>query len=149
MSLTRPSTRITRSFFAGLFTAPAFLAGCATPRAASTGEPVYEEGAVIHNVSDADRQFARSTEPVGTPSATLWVNGLGCPQCASNIDLQLERVSGVESIYTDLSVGKVTVGFSAGAKHPSPADLSEAVEDAGFTLVKVEPGLAKSTPSSR
>lgn len=149
MSFSRQSSRINRSFVAVFITTSAFLAGCAAPRSASTGEPVYEEGAVIHSVSDADRQFARSTEPVSTPSATLWVNGLGCPQCASNIDLQLERVSGVESIYTDLSVGKVAVGFAAGSKHPSPAELSEAVEDAGFTLVKVEPGTAKAIPSTR
>ena len=65
------------------------------------------------------------------------MNGLGCPLCATNIDRQLERLPGVSGVQVDLSVGKVTLAFE-GQERPSPHQISEAVEDAGFTLVKVE-----------
>lgn len=103
--------------------------------AASTA--AMEENAIVHTVTDDDRAFAASKQAITADSAILWVNGLGCPQCATNIDLQLERMRGVNSVNVDLSNGKVTVGLS-GDRRPSPAQLGKAVGDAGFTLVKVE-----------
>lgn len=112
------------------------LAACATSANSSIPSEV-EEDAIVHTVTDEDRAVAASKEPIAADSAILWVNGLGCPQCATNIDLQLERVIGVKSTNVDLSNGKVTVGL-AGNNRPSPARLGKAVHDAGFTLVKVE-----------
>ncbi len=106
--------------------------------APSNTSPEYEENFINHEVSQADIEAAKSPEPIAADRVVLWVNGLGCPLCASNIDRQLERVRGVESVKVDLSVGKVTLGLSSKGSHPSPARLGEAVEDAGFTLVKVE-----------
>ncbi len=112
------------------------LAACASSSNSGMSAEM-EENAVIHHVTDADRALAASKEPITADSAVLWVNGLGCPQCATNIDLQLERVVGVKTTNVDLSNGKVTVGL-AGNNRPSPARLGKAVADAGFTLVKVE-----------
>jgi copper chaperone CopZ len=127
------------------------LTGCAsTPSSTDTADneaAQYEESAIIHQVTAADRALAKSTTPIAGDSAVLWVNGLGCPQCASNIDLQLERVKGVEAIYTDLSTGKVSLAFKPGQTAPSPAQLTEAIEDSGFTLVKVKPGALSTAPS--
>jgi len=109
------------------------LAGCSAP--SNTGE--YEEKPINHTVSEADIQRAKSKEPLTSAAAVLYVNGLCCPLCASNIDRQLKRVRGVTSINVDLSVGRVELGLLSG-KQPSPARLGEAVEDAGFTLVKIE-----------
>ena len=108
------------------------LGGC-------TAGGMREEDRITHTVTQADIDLAKSTQPLGTTAAVLWVNGLGCPLCASNIDRQLKRVDGVTSIIVDLSRGKVTLGLLPG-KQPSPARLGAAVEDAGFTLVKIEPG---------
>lgn len=69
--------------------------------------------------------------------AVLWINGLGCPQCATNIDLQLKRVGGMQITPADLSTGKVEVLF-VGKKKPSPKQLAEAATEAGFTLMKIE-----------
>lgn len=120
---------------AGVFAALALLGGCTAGQ--KGGEPEYEEGAIIHQVSDADKALAASTDSLTADTVTLWVNGLGCPQCASNIDLQLARISGVHNVWVDLGNGKVTLGLR-GSKRPSPARLGKAVADAGFTLVKVE-----------
>lgn len=105
----------------------------------STASKMPDMGDPIeHEVSAADRAAAKSAAPIAGPGAVLYVNGLGCPLCASNIDKQLARVDGVNKVKVDLSLGRVDVAFTPGAAHPSPAALGEAVEDAGFTLVKVE-----------
>lgn len=112
------------------------LAGCASTSGGSRA-PVNQENAVVHHVSAEDEAATHSKEPLTTQSAVLWVNGLGCPQCATNIDFQLKRLRGVNEVYTDLGSGKVTVSMGSGTK-PSPYRLSEAVKDAGMTMVKIE-----------
>lgn len=97
-----------------------------------------KENAVIHHVSDADTQAAHRQEKLQGTSAVLWVNGLGCPQCATNADLQLKRISGVRNIQTDLSTGKISISMLGGDKNPTAKRVSDAIEDAGFTLVKIE-----------
>lgn len=114
----------------------AMVAGCASTSGGS-GAAVNQENAVVHQVSAEDEAATHSKEPLTTQSAVLWVNGLGCPQCATNIDFQLKRLRGVNEVYTDLGSGKVTVSMGSGTK-PSPYRLSEAVKDAGMTMVKIE-----------
>lgn len=97
-----------------------------------------EENIISHEVTAEDRAKAQSKQAIAANEAVLYVNGMGCPLCATNINMQLERVPGVTDVKVDLGVGKVTIGMLPGTKHPSPAVLGEAVEDAGFTLVKVE-----------
>lgn len=109
------------------------VAGCASPQGGAT-----EENAVVHTASAAERAATRSKEPITADSALLYVNGLGCPLCATNIDMQLLRMRGVEGATIDLGSGTVLVSL-AGERRPSPHDFSETVLDAGFTLVKIEP----------
>jgi len=116
-----------------LIAAPLFLASCA----GSTDVGHAEENPVNYTPTAADLERVKSDAPVAGSHAVLYVNGLGCPLCASNIDQQLLRVRGVDKVKTDLSVGRVTVDLVTG-KQPSPALLAAAVEDAGFTLVKIE-----------
>jgi copper chaperone CopZ len=112
------------------------LGGCASGGAAG-GAAAMEENAIVHQVSEADVQATHSNEPMTGKGAILWVNGLGCPQCASNVDLQLARMPGLAVVRPDLSTGKVEVTF-VGSRRPSPQQFSDAIADAGFTLVKVE-----------
>jgi copper chaperone CopZ/outer membrane murein-binding lipoprotein Lpp len=119
----------------GLLVGVLALSGCASTQ--SGDRAAMDANAVVHVVSQADEAATHSKEPISGDKATLWVNGLGCPQCASNIDFQLKRVRGVSDVFTDLSNGKVTVSL-AGGRPPSPHLLSEAVKDAGMTLVKIE-----------
>lgn len=101
--------------------------------------PMQEEHIINHQVSPEEMAAAKSTQPIAAQSVLLWVNGMGCPLCASNIDRQLERVKGVTTVNVDLGNGTVALGLSPSGPHPSPARLGDAVEDAGFTLVKVVP----------
>lgn len=111
------------------------LAACASGQK-STAEAM-KENAVVHHVSESDIEFTHSKKALEGTSATLWVNGLGCPQCASNIDQQLKRTTGITGIRTDLGSGKVYLTLN-GKANPSPYILSERTLDAGFTLVKIE-----------
>jgi len=114
----------------------ACLSGCASTPATTDGEP--EKNYIYHNVSAADKAAAASTNGVSANEVVLWVSGMGCPLCASNIDKQIERLPNVTSVKVDLSNGKVRVGMLPNKPHPSPATFGEAIEDAGFTLDKVE-----------
>jgi copper chaperone CopZ len=117
------------------FAAVATTAGCASTPASSASK--MEENAVNHVVSQADIAATHSKEPLKASGAVLWINGLGCPQCASNIDLQLKRLDGVLVSPADLSTGKVDVSF-IGKTKPSPQQLADATTEAGFTLMKIE-----------
>jgi copper chaperone CopZ len=108
--------------------------GCAS---AQSDRAKMQENAVVHTATPAELATTKGSEPVDGSSVMLWVNGLGCPQCASNIDFQLKRVRGVSDVYTDLGTGKVTVSL-AGGRNPTPDRLNDAVQDAGMTLVKLE-----------
>lgn len=120
------------------------LAGCASspsapaaPTSQHAAMSPADESGIVHQASDADVAKTHSTAPIAADKAELYVNGLGCPLCASNIDKVLTQVPGVISADVDLAQGTVLVAF-AGPQHPSPHRLSEAVADAGFTLVKVQ-----------
>jgi copper chaperone CopZ len=112
----------------------ALVAGC-SPTQKDASEPMPE--GVTHQATAAERAAAHSRDPLTGDTAVLYVNGLGCPLCATNIDKQLMRLPGVSGVQVDLSDGKVTLAMG-GKERPSPHQISEAVEDAGFTLVKVE-----------
>ncbi len=94
------------------------------------------EEAVEYTQSQADKEFLSRAEPLSGATAVLYVNGLGCPQCASNVDVQLLRLPGVRKADVDLSTGQVHLAFQ-GEKRPSPKRLNDAVEDAGFTLARI------------
>lgn len=96
------------------------------------GEMVWQ-----HAPTEADTAGLMDKKPIDTRWATLYVNGLGCPQCASNIDLTLAKVPGVSWMYVDLGHGVVQMQLAQGGERPSPYTLKNKVTDAGFTLVKI------------
>ena len=111
------------------------LGGCQGSGTPGAGEKVPE--GVVHQVTPEDIAATHTQTPVTGDEVVLLVNGLGCPQCSTNINKTLERVPGVTSVHVDLGSGKVTVGLGSKRK-PTPHQLSEAVVDAGLTLVKIE-----------
>jgi copper chaperone CopZ len=88
-------------------------------------------------VEPAAPEFADPTPIEGADEVVLGVHGLGCPQCATNIDLQLAALPGVRAVDVDMHEGKVRVTLS-GDQHPSRLDLARAVRASGFTLVSLE-----------
>ncbi|CAN5857069.1 hypothetical protein BH11PLA1_BH11PLA1_20650 [soil metagenome] len=135
------STLSTRTLgAAGIFGALTLMGCAANSGSAGAGRSgTMEENAVNHVVSPADLATAHSTAAIPTENVTLWINGMGCPQCVTNVDLQLERIRGAKDVRVDLGSGKVTARFVE-TPRPSPQDLFQAVDNAGLTLVKVEAG---------
>src|SRR5688572_28595044 len=70
-------------------------------------------------------------------TATMWVHGMGCPQCAYNVDAQLLKVPGVEDVKVDMSTGKVVAKLSP-QNPPTKEQLSAAIDKTGFTLKRIE-----------
>lgn len=106
------------------------------------GEP---EG-IYHSVTEADKATTRGGTPIAGSYSKLWINGMGCPQCVTNVDLQLERQFKATDIRVDLESGIVYAHFPA--KRPTPDQLTSAVTDAGVTLVKVESAESSLDPSA-
>ena len=73
----------------------------------------------------------------GSATATLIVHGLGCPLCAHNIDKQLLALPGVETVRVDLGSGSVFVTMAA-ENGPTSEQLAAAVEQSGYTLVRID-----------
>lgn len=117
------------------------LGGCAGSRGGGGGSVAGnpDENAVMHTVSAADLASAKGTKPVASKDVVLWINGMGCPQCVTNVDLQLERIDGAKDVRVDLANGKVAVRFEKEPR-PTPDRIAKAVSDAGLTLVKIESG---------
>ena len=72
----------------------------------------------------------------------LYVDGLACPFCAYGIEKELTGLEGVETVEVDINKGVVIVTAAEGARIPETS-LRQAVDNAGFTLRKVERPTAK------
>ncbi|HIA72513.1 MAG TPA: copper chaperone [Phycisphaerales bacterium] len=73
----------------------------------------------------------------GENTATLWVNGIGCPGCIPSVKEPMLKLNGVQAVSVELQTGVVTVTLNE--TNPATQDqLSGAIEDGGFTLTKIE-----------
>lgn len=82
-----------------------------------------------------------------SPTALVWVNGMGCPLCANNVDQQLKALRGVEDVTINLGTGLVQVALSP-TTPPTEAQLAKAVQNTGFTLVSIQmPASAAAQPT--
>ncbi len=95
-------------------------------------------GAHEHDAPTGKSVSSWPAEPVTADTVWLGVDGMGCPMCASGVDLVLEGLEGVERAEVDLGKSGVLVTL-AGADRPSKRRLAQAVHDSGFTLTTIEP----------
>ena len=79
------------------------------------------------------------------PVATLWINGMACPQCSYNVDLQLKKVDGVEQVKVDMLTGKV-LAYLSRSHPPTREQLTQAIADTTFTLVRLDMPGENATP---
>jgi copper chaperone CopZ len=109
-----------------ILTATTLLAGCAASPT-HTGTP---SEAALAAIGDGTLAPGRHD---------LFVRGMSCPKCISNVDLQLKRIDGVVDPQVDMKNGRVAITVREGAS-PSRAAVARAIEDAGFTLVEIRAG---------
>jgi copper chaperone CopZ len=76
-----------------------------------------------------------TTSPTVT---TVSVSGMTCGHCISAVTEELEALAGVESVDVDLNAGGIsTVTITSAGKLP-PAEIGEAVAEAGYLVVANE-----------
>ena len=92
-------------------------------------------------LSDANEKSAANAATQSTAdsshSARIFVLGMSCPLCVTNIDKQLLRVPGVEKVSVNLGNGLVLARLSV-ENPPTQQQLTEAITKSGFTLSKIE-----------
>lgn len=79
---------------------------------------------------------AYTNDPIAGDRVVVFVDGMACPMCATNVDLKLRELPGVADARVNLELGSVVVDLE-GAERPSTARLARAVRDAGFTLGRI------------
>lgn len=87
--------------------------------------------------SSPARENHTSATAVDAHTAVFTVHGMGCPQCANNVDSQLMKVPGVESVSIDMGSGRVLAKLTP-SNHPTRDQLAKAIDQTGFTLVKID-----------
>lgn len=125
-----------RALLSMMVLSSAFLSACASPQGGAAERPTAatgeEAGAAI-----PDRAAPSTPSSTGSRTALIWVNGMACPLCSNNVDQQLKRLPGVESVRINLGTGLVSVGLDP-ANQPTEAALARAVNNSGFTLVRIQ-----------
>ena len=65
-------------------------------------------------------------------SSTYTVKGMTCDHCAGSVTAEVTKISGVTDVAVDVAAGRLTV---TSAEPVSAADVTEAVEEAGYEVV--------------
>ena len=76
-----------------------------------------------------------TTSPTTT---TISVSGMTCGHCVSAVSEELEALEGVEAVNVDLNAGGISTVTVTSAKELSPAEIGEAVAEAGYLVVANE-----------
>lgn len=66
------------------------------------------------------------------------VSGMTCGHCVSAVTEELEALEGVQRVDVDLNAGGVSTVTITSAKELSPAEIGEAVAEAGYLVVANE-----------
>ncbi|MEE9097547.1 heavy-metal-associated domain-containing protein [Pseudarthrobacter phenanthrenivorans] len=73
-----------------------------------------------------------------TSTTMISVSGMTCGHCVSAVSEELEAIDGVEAVDVDLNAGGVSTVTITSTKELSPADIGEAVAEAGYLVVANE-----------
>ncbi len=68
-------------------------------------------------------------------NTTVNVSGMTCGHCVASVKEELAEVPGVTSVAVDLNAGGVSPVTIARARELTPAEISAAVEEAGYAVV--------------
>ncbi|MDT0170356.1 heavy-metal-associated domain-containing protein [Pseudarthrobacter sp. BRE9] len=76
-----------------------------------------------------------TTSPTTT---TISVSGMTCGHCVSAVSEELESLAGVEAVDVELNAGGISTVTITSNKELPPADIGEAVAEAGYLVVANE-----------
>ena len=88
-----------------------------------------------HTIGLGNPQSPTKEQAMSTVSTTIEVSGMTCGHCVSSVSEELEALAGVESVDVDLNAGGVSTVTITSDKPLSPAEIGEAVAEAGYLVV--------------
>ncbi|MEO8281871.1 MAG: heavy-metal-associated domain-containing protein [Pseudarthrobacter sp.] len=72
---------------------------------------------------------------MSTVSTTVSVSGMTCGHCISSVSEEIESLAGVEGVDVDLNAGGISTVTITSSQKLSPAEIGEAVAEAGYLVV--------------
>lgn len=101
-----------------------------------------QKSSTMDSTSSADTQSRLDTSAQAVPAdinlnsetVVMQVYGMSCPLCSANVDKQLLKIPGVQSVNVNLNTGRVLVQVSKD-NPPAQEKLENAITESGFTLV--------------
>lgn len=90
------------------------------------------------NTTGLVNQSPTKEQAMSTVSTTVEVSGMTCGHCVSSVSEELEALAGVESVDVDLNAGGISTVTITSDKTLSPAEIGEAVAEAGYLVVANE-----------
>jgi copper chaperone len=73
-----------------------------------------------------------------TIKTNVSVAGMTCGHCVSSVSEELEALTGVENVDVDLNSGGISTVTITSTQELSPAEIGEAVAEAGYLVVANE-----------
>lgn len=71
-------------------------------------------------------------------TTTVNVSGMTCGHCVSAVSEELEALAGVEGVEVDLNAGGISTVTITSTQKLAPAEIGEAVAEAGYLVVANE-----------
>jgi len=68
-------------------------------------------------------------------TTTVSVSGMTCGHCVSSVSEEIESLAGVEEVGVDLNAGGISTVTITSNQELSPAEIGEAVAEAGYLVV--------------
>ena len=68
-------------------------------------------------------------------NTTVNISGMTCGHCVASVMEELQDLKGVQDVAVTLNRGGISVATIVSAGEISPADIGEAVAEAGYTVV--------------
>lgn len=136
--------------FAPLAISSLLLVGCSgTQRTASDPAPAPAAPVVAAAAEPATATAppapAATTGLVKADQVSMYVTGLSCPFCATNLERSMTKLPGVQDVSVDLGTGEAKV-MLIGKDRPTYEQLEKAVKDSGFTFQRFAAQRAESQP---
>lgn len=67
-------------------------------------------------------------------NTTVSISGMHCGHCVSSVTEELQGLEGVQDVAVDLNKDGVSVVTITSASELDPAEISEAIAEAGYTV---------------
>jgi copper chaperone len=68
-------------------------------------------------------------------NTTVGISGMHCGHCVSSVTEELQEIEGVQNVAVELNKDGVSVATITSAAELDPKEISEAIAEAGYTVV--------------